>query len=145
MYVAFIASSVFPDRERDANPRHFLLARSTDDGRTFVTTRAYEAPDQNRDLGLNKGPMLAVDPINSNKVYVGWRQGVRGAQAKENLKTSVAATSDGGRTFAAPVNIADGRGGDYPGLAVDGDGTLHAVVCTRTGTFRCWLPTPRCR
>lgn len=135
LYVAFIASSVFPDRERDAIPRHFFLARSTDDGRTFVTTRAYEAPDGNRDLGLNKGPMLAVDPTDSNKVYVGWRQGVRGAQAKENLKTSVAATIDGGRTFAAPVNIADERGGDYPGLAVDGDGTVHAVVWTRTGTF----------
>lgn len=42
LYVAFIASSVFPDRERDAIPRHFFLARSADDGRTFVTTRAYE-------------------------------------------------------------------------------------------------------
>ena len=135
LYVAFIASSVYPDRERDAIPRHFFLARSTDDGRTFGTTRAYEAPDGNRDLGLNKGPMLAVDPSDSDKVYVGWRQGVRGAQAKENLKTSVAATSDGGRTFAPPVNIADERGGDYPGLAVDGDGTVHAVVWTRTGTF----------
>lgn len=135
LYVAFIASNVFPDRERDAIPRHFFLARSVDDGRTFVTNRAYEAPDGNRDLGLNKGPMLAVDPTNSDKVYVGWRQGVRGAQAKENLKTRVAATSDGGRTFAEPVNIADERGGDYPGLAVDGAGTVHAVVWTRTGTF----------
>ena len=135
LYVAFIASDYFPDRERDAIPRHFFVARSTDDGRTFVTTRAYEAPDGNRDLGLNKGPMLAVDPTDSNKVYVGWRQGVRGAQAKENLKTAVAASSDGGRTFAPPVNIADERGGDYPGLAVDGDGTVHAVVWTRTGTF----------
>lgn len=135
LYVAFIASSVYPDRERDAVPRHVFLARSTDDGRTFVTTRAYEAPDGNRDRGLNKGPMLAVDPTDSDKVYVGWRQGVRGAQAKENLKTALAATSDGGRTFAAPVNIADERGGDYPGLAVDGEGTVHAVVWTRTGTF----------
>lgn len=135
LYVAFIASNVFPDRARDAIPRHFFLARSTDDGRTFVTTRAYDAPDGDPDRGLNKGPMLAVDPTNSDKVYVGWRQGIRGAAAKENLKTSVAATSDGGRSFAAPVNIADERGGDYPGLAVDGEGTVHAVVWTRTGTF----------
>lgn len=102
LYVAFIASSVFTDRERDATPRHFFLARSTDDGRTFVTTRAYEAPDGNRDVGFNKGPMLAVDPTNSDKVYVGWRQGTRGAQAKENIKTSVAATSDGGQDLRRP-------------------------------------------
>ncbi len=140
LYVAFIASDVFPDRERDAVPRHFFVARSTDDGLTFTTAMAFEAPDGNRDRGLNKGPMLAVDPTDSDKVYVGWRQGVRGAQAQENLKTAVAASSDGGRTFAAPVNLADERGGDYPALAVDGDGTVHAVYWTRTGTFPV-LPT----
>lgn len=135
LYVAFVASAVYPDRERDAIPRHVFLARSEDSGRTFETKRVFEAPDDNRDRGLNKGPMLAVDPTNSNRVYVGWRQGVRGAQAKENLKTSVAATVDGGRTFGVPVNIADERGGDYPALAVDGAGTVHAVFWTRTGTF----------
>jgi len=135
LYVAFVASAEFPDRERDAIPRHVFLARSIDDGQTFVTTRAYEAPDGNRDRGLNKGPMLAVDPTDSNKVYVGWRQGIRNVQAKENLKTAVAATSDGGRTFAPPVVLSDERGGDYPGLAVDATGRVHAVYWTRTGTF----------
>lgn len=134
LYVAFIASEIL-NRERDLTPRHFFLARSGDGGRTFSTAKAFDAPDGNPDIGLNKGPTLAVDPSNPQKIYIGWRQGIRGASAKENLKTNVAASTDGGRTFAAPVNIADGRGGDYPWMAVGPDGTVHAVYWTRTGTF----------
>ena len=134
LYVAFIASEIL-NRERDLTPRHFFLARSSDSGRTFTTAKAFDAPDGNPDIGLNKGPTLAVDPNNPQKVYIGWRQGIRGASAKENLKTNVAASVDGGRTFAAPVNIADERGGDYPWMAVGADGTVHAVYWTRTGTF----------
>lgn len=134
LFVAFIASEIL-NRERDLTPRHFFLARSDDGGRTFSTAKAFDAPDGNPDIGLNKGPTLAIDPNNPQKVYIGWRQGIRGASAKENLKTNVAASADGGRSFAAPVNLADERGGDYPWMAVDPDGTLHAVYWTRTGTF----------
>lgn len=134
LFVAFIASEIL-NRARDLTPRHFFLARSNDGGRTFSTAKAFDAPDGNPDIGLNKGPTLAVDPNDPTKVYVGWRQGIRGASAKENLKTNVAASVDGGRTFAPPVNLADERGGDYPWMAVGPDGTLHAVYWTRTGTF----------
>lgn len=134
LYVAFIGSE-FLGRLRDDTPRHLFLARSTDSGRNFERTRVFEAPDGSPDRGLNKGPTIAVDPDDPKRVYVGWRQGIRGAQAKENLKTAVAASTDGGRTFAPPVNIADDRGGDFPWLAVDSAGTLHAIYWTRTGTF----------
>ncbi|MGH9223530.1 MAG: hypothetical protein ACRD2W_07025 [Acidimicrobiales bacterium] len=134
MYVAFIASEVL-NRARDLTPRHFFVAKSSDGGRTFTTAKAFDGPDGNPDRGLNKGPTLAVDPRDANKVYVGWRQGIRGDAAKENLKTNVAASSDGGRTFGPPVNIADDRGGDYPWMAVGPDGAVHAVYWTRTGTF----------
>lgn len=129
LYVSFIASE-FLNRARDVTPRHVFLARSTDGGRTFVTTRVFEAPDGNPDRGLNKGPMLAVDPKDAKRVYVGWRQGVF-RDAEEKLKSNIATSSDGGRTFGPPVDLTDERGGDYPAIAVDGNGTVHAVYWTR--------------
>ncbi len=131
LYVAFVASE-FMNRARNDIPRHVFLARSSDSGRSFDTTRVFDAPDGNPDRGLNKGPMLAVDPNAPERVYVGWRQGIFAANAKEKLKTNVAASADGGRTFGAPVDLTDERGGDYPALAVDGEGTVHAVYWTRT-------------
>lgn len=130
LYIAFIASERL-NRARDDTPRHVLLARSTDGGRTFTTTVVFRAPDGNRDRGLNKGPMLAVDPSDPKRVYVGWRQGVF-REATEKLKSNVAASGDGGRTFSPPVDVTDERGGDYPAMAVDGEGVVHAVYWTRT-------------
>lgn len=129
LYVAFVASEVL-DRTRDATPRHVFLARSADSGRTFETTMVFEAPEGNPDRGLNKGPMLAVHPDDPQAVYVGWRQGVF-RNAEEKLKSNIAASSDGGRTFGEPVDITDERGGDYPQIAVDSRGTVHAVYWTR--------------
>lgn len=108
------------------------LARSTDSGRSFTTTKVFDAPLGNPDKGLNKGPTVAVDRNDSDRVYVGWRQGVF-RQATEKLKTNIAASSDGGRTFSPPSDISDDRGGDYPWMAVDGEGEVHAVYWARTG------------
>ena len=129
LYVAFVGSE-FLDRARDDTPRHIFVARSDDGGRSFSTSMAFEAPDGNPDIGFNKGPVLAVHPTDSSRVYVGWRQGVF-RNAEEKQKSNVAASEDGGRTFAPPVDLTDERGGDYPGLAVDGDGTVHAVYWAR--------------
>lgn len=130
--VLYVAYSAGPNliRGRDNTPRSLYLARSTDSGRSFTTTMVFDAPDNDPDRGLNKGPTLAVDPSDSDRVYVGWRQGVF-RNAKEKLKSNVAATSDGGRTFRPPVDLTDDRGGDYPVLTVDGDGVVHAVYWTR--------------
>ena len=129
LYVAFVASEPL-GRLRDETPRSVFLARSTDGGRSFTTETVFKAPDGNPDVGLNKGPVLAVDPKNPDKVYVGWRQGVF-TNAKMKLRTNVAATTDGGRTFGPPVDLSSDRGGDYPALGVDGDGTLHAALWSR--------------
>ena len=129
LYVAFVASEPL-GRIRDETPRSVFLARSTDGGRSFITETVFKAPDGNPDMGLNKGPVLAVDPKNSQRVYVGWRQGVF-TNAKMKLRTNVAASTDGGRSFGPPVDLSGDRGGDYPGLDVDGDGTLHAVMWAR--------------
>ncbi|HEX2028707.1 MAG TPA: sialidase family protein [Nitriliruptorales bacterium] len=136
LYVAFVASE-FLNRARDDTPRHVFLARSNDGARTFQTSMVFEAPDGKPDRGLNKGPTLAVDPSDPQRVYVGWRQGVFNPQAKEKLKSNIAASADGGRTFGPPVDLTDERGGDYPQIAVDSEGTVHAVYWTRV-----WPRTP---
>jgi hypothetical protein len=132
LYVAFVASEQL-GRARNATPRSVFLARSDDSGRTFTTATVFKAPDGNEDRGLNKGAMLAVDPKNPAKVYVGWRQGIFAPNATEKLKSNIAPSADGGRTFGPPVDLTDDRGGDYPGIAVSGDGVVHAVYWTRTG------------
>jgi hypothetical protein len=129
LYVGFVGSE-FLDRARDDTPRHLFVARSDDGGRSFTTAMAFEAPDGNPDIGFNKGPVVAVHPTDSSQVYLGWRQGVF-RNAEEKQKSNVAASTDGGRTFGSPVDLTDERGGDYPGLAVDGDGDLHAVYWAR--------------
>lgn len=130
LYLAFVASE-FLGRARNETPRSVFLARSDDGGRSFATTKVFDAPDGNPDRGLNKGPMLAVDPSAPQRVYVGWRQGIFAPNAKEKLKSNVAASTDGGRTFGPPVDLTDENGGDYPGLAVGPDGVVHAVFWTR--------------
>jgi len=130
--VLYIAYTAGPDlgQGRDNTPRSLYLARSTDSGRTFTKTLVFDAPEGNKDRGLNKGPTLAVDPTDSDRVYVGWRQGVfRGA--KEKLKSNIAASADAGKSFGAPVDLTDERGGDYPVVTVDGQGVVHAVYWTR--------------
>ncbi len=130
--VLHIAYSAGPDlgQGRDMTPRSLYLARSTDSGRTFTNTLVFDAPEGNPDKGLNKGPTLAVDPSNSDRIYVGWRQGVF-RNSKEKLKSNIAASSDGGKTFGAPVDLTDPRGGDYPTISVDGQGVVHAAYWTR--------------
>ncbi len=118
-------------------PRNVFLARSDDGGRSFETTTVFigaeqpaRAPAKLPPEGENKGPMLAVDPGDPSRVYVGWRQGDLTDDTRK-LRTMVAASDDGGRTFGQPVDVSDERGGDYPALAVTPDGTVHAVFWTR--------------
>ncbi len=119
----------FFDQARNDAPRHIFLARSADSGRTWETSRIFEAPAGDGNKGVNKGATVAVDPKDPRYVYVGWRQGLQGGA--EKLKTNIAASSDGGRTFAAPVEVSDTRGGDFPWMTVTPDGVLHAATWTR--------------
>jgi len=86
--------------------------------------------------------MLAVDPTDGRRVYVGWRQGVNAPDATDKLKSNVAASADGGRTFGGPVDLTDARGADFPALAVDGAGTVHAVFWVRTAPGPATGPGP---
>jgi hypothetical protein len=133
VYMAVEASDPkYFDQSRNDAPRHIFLARSEDSGRTWDTTLAFRAPEGDPDKGINKGAAVAVDLKDPRYVYLGWRQGSFGAPTtKEKLKTQIAASSDGGRSWSAPVEVTDSRGGDFPWLTVTPDGVLHAVTWTR--------------
>jgi hypothetical protein len=129
LLVSFVGSE-FTDLIREQVPRHVFLARSTDGGATFTTTMVFRAPSDNQDRGHDKGATLAVDPSDPNYVYVGWRQGVS-TSTTEKLKSNIAASSDGGKTFGPPVDVADEKGGDYPEPVVGNDGTVHVIYWGR--------------
>lgn len=119
------------DKIRNDAPRSIFFSRSTDDGRTFSTVSVFRAPAGNPDKSNNKGATMAIDPNDPNRIYVGWRQGAFGATATEKLKTMVASSADAGKTWGAPVDVSDQRGGDYPRIAVTGDGVVHVSYWTR--------------
>ena len=124
-------------------PRNVFLARSSDGGRSFDTSPVFigaeepaQAPAKLPPEGENKGPMLAVDPDDPSQVHVGWRQGDLTDNSRK-LRTVIATSTDGGRSFGEPIDVSDERGGDYPALAVGSSGTVHAVYWARD-----FSPTP---
>ena len=135
LYVAFVANEPRRPQEGEAEgpgesvARNVFLARSSDSGRSFTTATVFRPPPGNAALGENKGPTIAVDPSDGSRVYVGWRQGE--FMGDKKLRSAIAASSDGGRTFSAPVDISGENGGDFPQMAVDSEGTLHAIYWTR--------------
>ena len=130
LYMAIEASDPkFFDQTRNDAPRHIFLARSPDSGRTWETSTVFTAPESDGNKGVNKGATVAVDRKDPRYVYVSWRQGLQ--NGPEKLKTQIAASSDGGRTWAPPVEVSDARGGDFPWMTVTPDGVLHATTWTR--------------
>ncbi|MBW3547738.1 MAG: glycoside hydrolase [Actinobacteria bacterium] len=132
LYVAFVGSE-FLDRARDDTPRHIFVARSDDSGRTWETNMAFEAPADDEDAADNRRPVIAVDPTNSDFVYLSWMS--KGAGV-------LAASSDGGRSFSAPTPAIDTDERVYQArLAVDDEGVVHAVY--PSGAFDAEEPTVR--
>ncbi len=120
LFLAFSATDPrFADLNRSERPRHIFVARSDDSGRTWETNMAFEAPPDNEDTLDNRRPMITVDPTDSDFVYLAWISGGAGVMA---------ASSDGGRSFSAPVRATDTDERVYqPRLAVDDDGVVHAA------------------
>ncbi len=106
------------DKIRNDAPRSMFFARSADDGRSFTTVTVFQAPAGDPNKANNKGATLAIDPNDPNRIYMGWRQGAFGATATEKLKTMISSSADAGKTWGAPVDVSDQRGGDYPRIAV---------------------------
>lgn len=118
-------------------PRHIVLARSRDGGRTFETAMVFKGPEEAAkatgelpNTGQNGRPMLALDPDNAANVYVAWSQS---GSANEKAKSMIAASTDGGRTFGQPVDVSDPRGASQPRPTVGRDGTVHVLYLS--GSF----------
>lgn len=134
-----------------------LVSRSDDLGESWRTTVARDARGLEGDEQENNRPVssIAVDTVTGRQdvVYVGWKVTYRDRQSLR-----LAVSTDGGDTFAAPVDLtagyfddddnrrrlAEGAGLDdtpdpgrvlyyWPDLTVDADGTLYAIWNARFG------------
>lgn len=139
LYLAYTASDPkFANPHPPASiPRHVILAKSTDGGRTFQTTMVFKGPEEAAETagdlpatGQNGRAMVAVDPKDSSRVYVAWSQS---GNAKEKAKSLIAASADGGKTFAPPFDVSDPRGASQPRPTVAGDGAVHVLYLS--GSF----------
>jgi hypothetical protein len=131
LFAAFLGSDPALSRtlNRSEVPRHVYLARSEDSGRTWQTTRAYEAQLGDPGIGGTRRPMVAVDPRDSQTIYIGWQKG--GASGVKQAAL-VSISRDGGRTFGEPVDLSDEQGGTQPRVTVDGNGIVHAIFTKNT-------------
>lgn len=126
LYVAFSATDPkFVSLNRSERPRPVFLARSTDGGRSFNTGFVYRVGEGDLKAVNNRRAMLALDPKDASKIYVGWLQTSTG----EKSRAMIAGSSDGGRTFNPPVDLAqeEPQGGYQPRPAVGPDGAVHAI------------------
>ncbi len=126
LYVALSATDPkHANLNRADRPRPIFLARSTNSGRSFTTGFVYRPEEGNAKTVNNRRPMIALDPDNASNVYVSWMQTSTG----EKARSMIAASSDGGRTFATPVDLAEpiAQGGYQPRPAVGPDGVVHAI------------------
>jgi hypothetical protein len=122
-----------------------LLARSTDLGDTWSTAVVDNSRGKTGEQVQNDSPVasVAVDSHSGSQdiVYVGWDQSFPNSKSPYS-PALVATSTDGGRTFAAPVNLnkfynktyTDSDGTKYndevgiPFLGVGPTGTLYAVA-----------------
>ncbi len=135
-----------------------LLARSTDLGNTWSTTVVENARGKSGAGVENNEPLasIAVDSHHGAQdiVYVGWRLNIPNVK-NAAPKSMVATSTDGGRTFSAPVDLSqftkatlqDGTGATFnvhfntPHLAVNQrSGALYSVMEVRT--FCCGIQSP---
>lgn len=125
------------------------VARSSDLGATWEFTTIARGEDQweftrpdgakATDTGRFNRFSITTHPTDPNRVYAGLliNPGTLTLLTQANLRSLVAVSTDGGRTFGAPVDIFKGTptteifGGDSPALAVAKDGTIYAFTKER--------------
>ncbi|MGH9269464.1 MAG: sialidase family protein, partial [Acidimicrobiales bacterium] len=126
LFVAFSAADPSTGNlNRAERPRPIFLARSSDSGRTFTTAYVYRPDAANPRTVNNRRPVVALDPATSGNVYVAWIQTTAG----EKARSMIAGSSDGGRTFREPTDLAQDEptGGYQSRPAVAPDGTVHTI------------------
>lgn len=106
-------------------PNNIFVSRSTDSGAHWQASLVYSAPAGTSLLNMN--PTIGADPI-TGKVYAAWSDGTT---------VSVAASSDGGRTWSAPVAVSSAPAATaiYPWLSAYG-GIADVVYYGTTASSR---------
>lgn len=111
-------------------PRNVYLAKSTDSGRTFSTHLVYRAPENNPTIGYNYGLVGALDPGSPSNVYVAWAQG-DWTDGKQGVQSVVAASTDGGDNFGAPVQVSQPHGAEHPYVSVGRSGVVDVAFWSK--------------
>lgn len=144
----YIALSGTPADDHPNGPMTALVARTTDLGATHelstvavprsdITFTAITGTTETNLIGQHRYASLAVDPVDPNRVYRGWRYGLRGTVVENAAPRQplVAVSHDGGRTWSEPVNTAsqlpDGQkifAGDVPVMVVAKDRTVYSFT-----------------
>lgn len=152
LYYAF--SGYDPERHKG----RVFLARSEDLGASWdTTTLPWIEPDlDSGEAGIDAVPSIAIDPDDSQRVYVGWGSNWATYALPADVldgklyywdvieRVYVAASTDGGETFSEPVDVgegldlAPGKEGvkPPPQVLVGNDGEVYAVFgeYSRAGT-----------
>jgi len=126
-----------------------FVARSADLGATWQFTMVARGEDQYEftkpdgtkamDTGRFNRFSITTHPTDSGRVYAGLliNPGTLTLLTQGNLRSLVAVSKDGGRSFGAPADIfkdtptSEVYGGDSPSLAVAKDGTIYAFTKER--------------
>lgn len=118
-----------------------LLGRSEDFGQSWETTIVRDARGKTGEAVESNGPMSWVEidrrSGNSDIVYVGWNTAFPGQRVDNNNRLAyqvyVAASTDGGRSFSEPVNLA---------MSAFGQEALRTEVISGTTTTVGTTPPP---
>ena len=144
----YVALSGTPASDHPNGPMTALVARSKDLGethdmstvavpRTDITFKNDDGTVETNLIGQHRYASIAVDPGDPNRVYRGWRYGLRGTVVENAAPRQplVSASNDGGRTWTEPVNVvsplANGDkiyAGDVPVLVVGNDHTVYSFT-----------------
>lgn len=144
----YVALSGTPADDHPNGPMTALVSRTTDLGitnelstvavpRSDITFTSITGTTETNLIGQHRYASLAVDPIDPNLVYRGWRYGLRGTVVENAAPRQplVAASKDGGRSWSEPVNTAtklpDGTtpfAGDVPVMVVGNDRAVYSFT-----------------
>ena len=144
----YVALSGTPAEDHPNGPMTAIVARSKDLGATFetsvVATPRSDITFTNADgrvetnlIEQHRYASIAVDPVDSNLVYRGWRFGLRGTVVENAAPRQplVSVSSDGGRTWSKAVNVLSPLpsgekiyAGDVPVMVIGADHAVYAFT-----------------
>ncbi len=102
LYYLFSANNVDPA----VRSRTVLLARSTDEGRTWQTTVVDDGTESApAEVEVNFQAHMAIDPGQPERIYVMWRRAQGGEMPRPPSRPFMAVSEDGGLTFGEPSEM----------------------------------------